>query len=63
MDNADLFKKEYETFNIPPERIPSYEKGPDELMGRYKKCSILTYYPSINTDNTVEYSRDSSKEK
>lgn len=60
MDTKDI-KKGYEKFNIPKERIPAYE-DPNKLMGRYKKCSILTYGRITYSDSSLEPEQDLNKE-
>jgi len=52
--NARVIKKEYDKFNIPIEKIPSYDNDPKKLMDQYTKCSILTYGKITYSDSTVE---------
>lgn len=53
--NTKVTKSEYEKFNIPKERIPDYDNDPNKLMGKYKKCSILTYGRITYSDSSVEH--------
>lgn len=55
--DTKVIKKEYEKFNIPQERIPAYD-DPYKLMGKYKKCSILTYGRTTYSDSTQESAKD-----
>jgi hypothetical protein len=53
--DTKVIKSEYEKFNIPKERIPDYDNDPNKLMGKYKKCSILTYGRTTYSDSTEEH--------
>jgi hypothetical protein len=56
--DTKVIKKEYEKFNIPEERIPAYDNDPNKFMGKYKKCSILTYGRITYSDSSVETAKD-----
>ena len=56
--NGKVLIKDYDKFNIPIEKIPSYDNDPKKLMDRYKKCSILTYGKITYSDSTAENAKN-----
>ncbi len=59
--DIESIKKEYDKFNIPVEKIPSYENNPDKFIGQYKKCSLLTYGNITYSNHSVRHSTDLRK--
>lgn len=53
--DTNVIKSEYEKFNIPKDRVPDYENDPNKFIGKYKKCSILTYGRITYSDSSVEH--------
>ncbi len=55
--------KEYKKFNIPEEKIPSYNNDPNEFINQYKKCSLRKYVNITYSNSSEKELKDLSKKK